>query len=76
MYQGGLDGLNTIPQVMAQYRESMLPALISDEGTLTFRELIEDAERIALCLYSSGIRKGDRVVLSIRRSPDYVYAVL
>ena len=76
MYQGGLDGLNTIPQVMAQYRESMLPALISEEGTLTFRELIEDAERIALCLYSSGIRKGDRVVLSIRRSPDYIRAWL
>ena len=76
MDRTGLGCLETIPQVMEQYRESRMPALICGEERLTFQDLIEDAKKIACCLRRSGIQKGDRVILSIRRSANYVRAWL
>lgn len=76
MDHNGLDCLETIPRVLEQYRESMAPALICGEERLTFRDLIGDAKKIACCLRRSGIRKGDRVILSIKRSANYIRAWL
>ena len=72
MDHSSLGCLKTIPQVMEQYRESMAPALICEGGSLTYQDLIRDAKKIACCLRRSGVRKGDRVILSIKRSADYV----
>ena len=76
MDHSGLGYPETIPKMIEQYRASTAPALIWGEERLTFRDLIGDAEKIACCLRRSGIRKGDRIILSIKRSSDYVRAWL
>lgn len=47
-------------------------AVISGERQLTYRELITQAKRIALALQAEGVKQGDRVILSMSYSVDFV----
>ena len=44
------------------------PAFISDEGTLTFRQLDETTDRLAAALLKRGLTVGDRAILSLSPS--------
>ncbi|MFI6645236.1 benzoate-CoA ligase family protein [Streptomyces sp. NPDC050504] len=52
------------------------PALVSEEGELTYRQLYERVCRVARVLVGSGIAPGDRVVTVLPDSPDAVALLL
>ena len=66
----------TIPQLLEKYRESEALAVICGDEAVSYRQLISDARKIASGLWNRGVRKGDRVVLAMSRSADYVRAWL
>ncbi|MBW5485661.1 non-ribosomal peptide synthetase, partial [Streptomyces bambusae] len=51
-------------------------AVVSDEGTLSYRELDARANRLAHRLIAAGLRPEGRVALLMERSPELVAAVL
>ena len=62
----------TIPQAFNQYRDSDGIALQCGSVTMTYRELIRDAEAAAAALMAHGIHKGDRILIDMGRSADYI----
>jgi amino acid adenylation domain-containing protein/non-ribosomal peptide synthase protein (TIGR01720 family) len=51
-------------------------AVVSGDVQMTYGELNDKANRIAAYLQQKGLGKGDRVGLSLRRSPDLIAALL
>ena len=49
-------------------------ALVFFGTVITFRELLQKAERLASCLCGLGVNSGDRVVLSMQNCPQLVIA--
>jgi acyl-coenzyme A synthetase/AMP-(fatty) acid ligase len=68
--------IQTIPRLLEQYRESASPALLCGDEVLSYRALLADARKIASGIRARGVRKGDRVVLTVKRGTDYVRAWL
>ena len=52
------------------------PALVDEHETTTYARLYDDANRIARCLASGGVKRQDRVVICMRRSSRVVLALL
>ncbi len=55
------------------------PAIIYYDTTIKYRELLEEVEALAGWLQHNGVKKGDRVLLYMQNSPQYVigyYAIL
>ena len=50
-------------------------ALIAADGTYTYRQLDENANRVANALISRGVKKGDRVVLLLPRTSRMFFSV-
>jgi fatty-acyl-CoA synthase len=50
------------------------PALVFFGTVITYRELLQKAERLAACLRGLGVNSGDRVVLSMQNCPQLVIA--
>jgi fatty-acyl-CoA synthase len=50
------------------------PALVFFDCTLSYRELYEQAERVAAHLQAHGVKTGDRVMLLMQNSPQWVVA--
>ncbi len=50
------------------------PALVFFGSVITFRELLQKAERLSACLRGLGVNSGDRVVLSMQNCPQLVIA--
>jgi len=50
-------------------------ALFADEEKIRYRDILQRADTLAAFLFEKGIRKGDRVALFLRNSPEFVYAV-
>ncbi|MEX0637483.1 MAG: AMP-binding protein, partial [Burkholderiales bacterium] len=57
-------------------RHGARTALVSAERTLTYRELAADMARAANALRALGIRPGERVLLLLRDTPEFVAAWL
>jgi len=57
-------------------RQPDRPALVSDTGRLSYRELAERINRYARWALSAGIKRGDTVCLIMPTRPDYVAAWL
>ncbi len=49
-------------------------ALVFFDRVLTYRELFEQAERMAAHLHAQGVRAGDRVILLMQNCPQWVVA--
>ena len=49
-------------------------ALVFFGRTFTYLEMLQKAERLAACLCGLGVKKGDRVVLSLQNCPQLVIA--
>ncbi|PKO69212.1 MAG: long-chain fatty acid--CoA ligase [Betaproteobacteria bacterium HGW-Betaproteobacteria-16] len=49
-------------------------ALVFFDQVLTYRELFEQAERMAAHLHAQGVRSGDRVILLMQNCPQWVVA--
>jgi fatty-acyl-CoA synthase len=50
------------------------PALVFFDRTLSYRELYDQAERVAAHLQAHGVQAGDRVMLLMQNSPQWVVA--
>ena len=50
------------------------PALVFFGAVLTYAQLMAQAERLAARLHGLGVRKGDRVLLNMQNSPQWVIA--
>ena len=50
------------------------PALVFFDRVLTYRQLMQQAERLAATLHRIGVRSGDRVVLNMQNCPQWVIA--
>jgi amino acid adenylation domain-containing protein len=51
-------------------------AVITEERTLTYRELDEGADRVAAWVAASGLERGDRVAVELPNSADAALAIL
>ena len=49
-------------------------AMVFFGRVLTYAQLLQKAERLAACLHGLGVKKGDRVVLSMQNCPQLVIA--
>lgn len=55
------------------------PALVFFDRSTSYRELLEQAERLAAHLHAQGVKAGDRVILFMQNCPQWVvahYAIL
>ena len=50
------------------------PALVFFDQTLSYGEMLQQAERLAATLHRLGVRKGDRVLLNLQNCPQWVIA--
>jgi fatty-acyl-CoA synthase len=50
------------------------PALVFFDQVTTYRELLEQAERLAAHLHTQGVQAGDRVILLMQNAPQWVVA--
>ena len=50
------------------------PALVFFDQIMTYRQLLQQAEALAATLSGMGVRRGDRVVLNLQNSPQWVVA--
>ncbi|APW42121.1 long-chain fatty acid--CoA ligase [Rhodoferax saidenbachensis] len=50
------------------------PAMVFFGRSISYAELHEKAERVAACLHALGVKKGDRVLLSMQNCPQLVIA--
>ena len=50
------------------------PALVFFDQALSYAAVMQQAERLAATLYRMGVRKGDRVLLSLQNCPQWVIA--
>jgi amino acid adenylation domain-containing protein len=51
-------------------------AILSDDRSLTYRELGEQVAHLVIRLRALGVEKGDRVAVCVERSPEHVVAAL
>jgi fatty-acyl-CoA synthase len=65
--------------VVSAHRYPDKPALVFFDRELSYRELHDQAERVAAHLQASGVQAGDRVILLMQNCPQWVvayYAIL
>ena len=62
----------TIPDILERYESSRDIALICRNEEISYQELIADARHMARALMERGVKKGDRVVITMSRSADYI----
>ena len=67
----------TIPEaILALYGESDKTAVICQDQSITYRELLSEARELARILKDHGVQKGDRIVLRLDRSVSLIVSVL
>lgn len=62
----------SIPDILEMYENSQDTALICRDEAISYKSLIADARQIARALMERGVRKGDRVIIDMSRSSDYI----
>jgi long-chain acyl-CoA synthetase len=50
-------------------------ALFVDEEKIRYEQILERVDKLAAFLAERGIKKGDRVALFLRNSPEFIYAI-
>jgi fatty-acyl-CoA synthase len=70
----GENPLRTLPIALEEVAQARgdAPAILSERGGFTFRELAERARRYARWGLAQGLAKGDAVALAMESRPDYV----
>ena len=67
--------LETVTDLLRLQEESDHTVLICGEDSLSYRQLAADAKKIARGLIRQGLRKGDRILLSVQNSIHVVRAM-
>lgn len=50
-------------------------ALFVDDDKITYAEILEDVDKLAAYLASKEVKKGDKIALFLRNSPEFIYAI-
>ncbi len=50
-------------------------ALFVDESKITYGDILEQADKLAVYLIEQGVRENDKVALFLRNCPEFVYAI-
>jgi long-chain acyl-CoA synthetase len=50
-------------------------ALLVDDRKITYKEIFDSANKLAAFLAQNGVRKGDKVALFLRNSPEFIFAI-
>ncbi|HHD79200.1 MAG TPA: long-chain fatty acid--CoA ligase, partial [Epsilonproteobacteria bacterium] len=50
-------------------------ALLVDDTKITYKEVLEAADKLAAFLASKGVQEGDKVALFLRNSPEFIYSI-
>jgi len=50
-------------------------ALFVDEEKITYGEILDSVDKLAAYLASQGVKKGDKVALFLRNSPEFIYSI-
>ena len=66
----------TVGSVIYEMRESDKLAVICGNEEVTYKELWNKAMKISRILLDSGVKKGDRIVLDMGKSAEYVYMMM
>ena len=62
----------SIPEAIIRFENSDKTAIICGNDKISYKELIADAKKVAYTLIAKGVKKGDRVVIEMPRSIDYI----
>ncbi len=62
----------SIPEALSRFENSEKTALICSNEKISYKELIADAKNVAHALIARGINKGDRVVIEMSRSINFL----
>lgn len=73
--RGWWEGI-TIPQMLARSaaRDPRKTALVCGDARLSYRDLVETADRLAAGFLEAGIRPLDRVVVQLPNGPEFVHS--
>ncbi|MCX7163857.1 MAG: AMP-binding protein [Betaproteobacteria bacterium] len=73
--RGWWEGI-TIPQMLARSaaRHPQKTALVCGDARLSYRDLVENSDRLACGFLAAGIRPLDRVVLQLPNGPEFVHS--
>lgn len=66
----------TIPEALSLYEDSDRPAILCAGESVSYRELIAQAKKLALAFKASGLGKGGRVMVTMDRGIPLVTAML
>ena len=50
-------------------------ALFVDDEKITYGHILESADRLAAFLADKGVKKGDKIALFLRNSPEFIYTI-
>ncbi len=50
-------------------------ALFVDEEKITYKDILDTADRLAAFLANKGVKKGDKIAFFLRNSPEFVYTI-
>jgi len=50
-------------------------ALLVDDRKITYKEVLESADKLATFLVEKGVKEGDKVALFLRNSPEFIYSI-
>ena len=62
----------SIPEALKRFEKSDKTAIICGNDKISYKELIADAKKVANVLIAQGVNNGDRVVLNMSRTIDYI----
>ena len=62
----------SIPEALSPFENSDKTAIICGNDKISYKELLADAQYVAHVLITRGVNKGDRVVLIMSRSINYI----
>ncbi len=62
----------SIPEELIKFEHSDKTAIICGNDKISYIELLADAKKVAYTLIAKGVKKGDRVVLEMSRTIDYM----
>jgi len=50
-------------------------ALFVDDTKITYGNILENADKLAVYLSNNGVKEGDKVALFLRNSPEFIYSI-
>jgi acyl-coenzyme A synthetase/AMP-(fatty) acid ligase/acyl carrier protein len=62
----------SIPEALLRFENSDKTAIICGNEKISYKELIADAKKVAYTLIARGVKKGDRIIIEMPRSIDYI----